>query len=901
MRALPCPSCGLENSEFDSRCVACGAALPVSSSATLFDGPAPPRAVQGGPALPAEEPVAIRQISQYRLLRPLGRGGMGVVYLAQDIELGREVALKFLRHRREASSADVTRFRREAKAAASLDHPNIGTIFEVGEHEGLRFLAMAYYDGTTLAQLLAGRPDGRLAIPEAAAIAGQLASALAAAHAAGIVHRDLKPENVMVLPDGRVKLLDFGLARWVDSGGITEEGMAVGTASYMAPEQLKGLRVGTAADLWALGAVLYEMLAGRRPFGGERQGMIHAILYENPLPLREVVADVPAALEMIVARCLAKEPRERPSAAAVAAELQASGLWATSGSGGIGSGGIGGMVSIVPSPRRWSRRARAVAIAIAGTAVAVLALAVSIWLLTRKPPPPVYVAVLKPEIAGSLSPEDQARVTANIQAALLRTVAALDGLAALDFNKVNVVKGPPTAVARAVAAGEVIASRADCAGDLCHVSLQRLSGKDGRVLWTEALEVLSSRPRLFADAVASALRQGYGDRRLRVARLELEIQEKDYQTFLDLRQRLTQEGASDDVLARLGELRTRAPSFVEAYSQEAKVARRRYVETGDTRYLARGLAVIQDAIRIAPGDPRPLEARFELELSAGHLDEAEAALTSLEEIDPAGSLLQRGLLAERRGRPVEGLELMRAAVRLQPSWPNLLTLANAEYRQSRLDDARRHLEELLARSPGNLDGLKTLAQIELLRNPERAVALLREVVKSDPGIGSLTNLGGNLLLLRRYAEAETSLRQALALKPDDPSAALNLADCLTLLGRPAEARRLYAGITESVALRATPGDWSLLAVQAQAFAHLGKTDQALEAIQQALRLTPDNGQLSMEAAVVYVLIGDRGSALFHARQAAAQKVDASWFALPFFDPLRKEPAFQALTRPRQVN
>jgi serine/threonine-protein kinase len=894
MRALSCPSCGLENSEFDSRCVACGAALPVSSSATLFDGLAPPRV--GGATLPAEEPVAIReisqlsQISQYRLLRPLGRGGMGVVYLAQDVELGREVALKFLRHRREANSAEVIRFRREAKAAASLDHPNIGTIFEVGEHEGLRFLAMAYYDGTTLAQLLAKRPDGRLAMSEAAAIAGQLASALAAAHAAGIVHRDLKPDNVMVLPDGRVKLLDFGIARWVDSGGVTEEGMAVGTAAYMAPEQLKGLRVGTAADLWALGAVLYEMLAGRRPFGGERQGMIHAILYENPLPLREVVADVPAALETIVARCLAKEPRERPSAAAVAAELQASGLWAASGSG-----------AVVPPPRRRSRRARAIAMAIAGTAVAVLALAVSIWLLTRKPAPPVYVAVLKPEIAGSLSPEDQARVTANIQAALLRTVAALDGLAALDFNKVNVVKGPPTAIARAVAAGEVIASRADCAGDLCHVSLQRLSGKDGRVLWTEALEVLSSRPRLFADAVASALRQGYGDRRLRVARLELEIQEKDYQTFLDLRQRLTQEGASDDVLARLGELRTRAPSFVEAYSQEAKVARRRYVETGDTRYLARGLAVIQDAVRIAPGDPRPLEARFELELSAGHLDEAEAALTSLEEIDPAGSLLQRGLLAERRGRPVEGLELMQAAVRLQPSWPNLLTLANAEYRQSRLDDARRHLEELLARSPGNLDGLKTLAQIELLRNPERAIALLREVVKSDPGIGSLTNLGGNLLLLRRYAEAETSLRQALALKPDDPSAALNLADCLTLLGRPAEARKLYAGITESIALRATPGDWSLLAVQAQAFAHLGKTDQALEAIQQALRLTPDNGQLSMEAAVVYVLIGDRGSALFHARQAAAQKVDASWFALPFFDPLRKEPAFQDLTRPRQVN
>jgi len=178
------------------------------------------------------------------------------------------------------------------------------------------------------------------------------------------------------------------------------------------------------------------------------------------------------------------------------------------------------------------------------------------------------------------------------------------------------------------------------------------------------------------------------------------------------------------------------------------------------------------------------------------------------------------------------------------------------------------------------------------------VALLREAAKSDPGSASLTNLGFNLLLLGRYGEAEASLRQALALQPDDPAAALNLADCLTFLGRPAEARKLYAGIAESAPRRATPGDWSMLAVQAQAFAHLGEHEKSLAAIQQALRLTPDNGVLSYQAAVVYVLIGDRSSALFHARQAAAQKVDANWFALPFFDPLRNEPAFQALTRSR---
>jgi tetratricopeptide (TPR) repeat protein len=237
---------------------------------------------------------------------------------------------------------------------------------------------------------------------------------------------------------------------------------------------------------------------------------------------------------------------------------------------------------------------------------------------------------------------------------------------------------------------------------------------------------------------------------------------------------------------------------------------------------------------------------------------------------------------------------MRAAVRLQPSWPSLLSLANVEYRQSRLDDARRHAEELLARSPGNVDGFKMLAQIELLRNPERAVALLREAAKSDPGADSLTNLGVSLLLLRRYGEAEDSLRKALALQPENPDPALNLAVCLTLLGRTAEAHQIYARIAEATSRQSTNNDWHLSSVRAQALAHLGKTDQALEAIQQALRLSPDNGQLAYEAAVVYVIIGDRGSALFHARRAAAQNVDPNWFAFPFFDPLRSNPAFQRL-------
>ena len=882
MEALLCSACGAANSEFDSRCVACGAALPAFTSAASSVATAV--GLPGGMTETLPEPPA-RQISHYRLLRPLGRGGMGVVHLAEDVELGRQVAIKLLLERREARPADAARFRREARAAASLDHPNIGTVYEAGEHEGARFLVMAYYDGTTLAQLLARAPERRLPGVDAAAITGQLAAALAAAHAAGIVHRDLKPETVMVLADGRVKLLDFGLARWVDTPAITEEGIAIGTAAYMAPEQLRGERTGPAADLWALGVVVYEMLAGRRPFGGEQQGMVHAILHEEPAPLREARPDAPAALERIVAHCLVKQPGERwPAAGDVLAELQAAGLWGGSGSGGT-----------VSLPLRRTRRRAWIA---AAGAALLAALALAVFLLTRKPAPPVYVAVLPPEVTGSLAPDDQARVAANLQASLLRTVAALDGLAAIGPSQVNRVKGSPVAVARAVAAGEVIASRADCAGDLCQVTLQRLAGRDGRVLGSEALTLPSSQARLFADSAAAALRHVYADRRLRVARLGLAIDEADYQAFFDLRQRIAKGEVSEAVLTRLDELRGRAPDFLEAYTLEAKVARRLHHDTGERRYLDRGLAVAREALprAEAAGDPAPFQALIDLDRDAGRLDDAEAVLARLYEIDPAGSSLQRGHLAKQRGHPEEALELLHAAVRLQPSRATLITVANVEYELSRFDDARRHAEQALARSPGDAESLGVLAQIELLRNPDKAVALLREAVKSDPGSRSLNNLGANLLFLRRYGEAEATLRKALALQPEALDPALNLADCLTLLGRTAEARTLYARLDDATARGASPG-WDVLGVRAQALAHLGKTDQALDALQQALRLSPDNAQLDFEAAVVYAVIGDRRSALYYAGKAAALRVDPNWFALPFFDPLRGDPAFRRLSLP----
>ena len=259
--------------------------------------------VEAAPANPHQ--LIGQTISHYKVHHKLGGGGMGVVYRAEDTQLGRTVALKFLPPHLSADHDAETRFITEAKAASALDHTNICTIYEIGETAaGRLFIAMAYYDGETLKKKIARGP---LPMEEALGYTAQLAQGLAQAHARGIVHRDIKPANVIVTSDGVVKILDFGLAKMTDVS-LTQPGMALGTVAYMSPEQARGGAVDQSADVWSLGVVLYEMLTGQRPFkGGHAQAIIYNILHHEPLRLTEVNPEVPPELEPVVAMCLEKD------------------------------------------------------------------------------------------------------------------------------------------------------------------------------------------------------------------------------------------------------------------------------------------------------------------------------------------------------------------------------------------------------------------------------------------------------------------------------------------------------------------------------------------------------------------------------------------------------------------
>jgi eukaryotic-like serine/threonine-protein kinase len=257
------------------------------------------------------------RVGPYEVLGILGAGGMGEVFRARDTRLGREVALKVLPAAFAGDADRLRRFEQEARAAGALNHPNVLAVFDVGEHEGTPYLVAELLEGETLRGRLRG---GRLPPRKAFDCAGQIARGLAAAHDKGIIHRDLKPENLFVTGDGRVKILDFGLAKAVSGEGSatestcaeTEPGAVLGTAGYMAPEQVRGKPSDLRADIFALGAVFYEMLAGRRAFEGDSDiDRALAILNNEPPPLAEAGVTVPPAVQRVIERCLEKEPSER--------------------------------------------------------------------------------------------------------------------------------------------------------------------------------------------------------------------------------------------------------------------------------------------------------------------------------------------------------------------------------------------------------------------------------------------------------------------------------------------------------------------------------------------------------------------------------------------------------------
>jgi serine/threonine-protein kinase len=858
-----------------------------------------------GPSAPDDPPF----IGPYRVIRRLGAGGMGEVFLAHDPRLDRPVAIK--RIRGAGDPVRRARFLREARLTAALRHPAIVQVFDLVSEGGDDHIVMEHVAGTTLRERL--RKEGPLRPAQGLPLAATVAEGLAEAHRHGIVHRDLKSENVLLAAGGQPRIADFGIARRPPGPGendtLTDAGAVLGTYRVMSPEQARGEPTDARSDLFAFGVLLYEMFTGQSPFLADNGlATLQRVLHHRPPPASEINPEIPGGLSELIDHLLEKQPLLRPrDAGEVAQRLRAL-------ASGLGDGGTTWLPGTTPRPphgppkRMGTKTLRPIL-----TVVLLLGLGLAVLLALRlrpaapreepPPTPPLYVAVLAPRFQGPAG-EDGDFLAFAVRGALQSGLTSFEGVFPKGTGEVDAVAGRPAEVARAVAADEVLEPALACQGGSCKVAVSRLRGADGAATWSGSVEIPRAEPLTAARALAVLLRQAYPERRLRSGVPALRATPADYSEYLAVLRAVNGEkrgAGGPELLARLAEVRRRSPEFVEAYRLAATIEINDFKSVSrDPAQIDRALRLLAQARDLAPGDPEVRYASAWAELLAERLDEGEAALAAFETAAPGDVrvLDLRAMMAERRGRPAEALAASRAAVERQPSWPRLYEHAKLARRQGEIAEARRSLNLLLSRFPGNPWGRQLLAVLELTNgDPARAAALYEEMAAQSPEPGLLVNLGLARMLLGDYPAAAVALEKAVKAEPKNDFYLLNLAQARWLEGRKAEGEALCR---RALAMSDPAGqEWQRLTVRAQALAQLGAREDAVAAAQDALALAPKSGQAAFEASLVYTLVGDRTAALVNARRAVKLGFDApAWFRLPWFEPLRTDPGFRRLMSAR---
>lgn len=753
-------------------------------------------------AMNSRDPLGVigHTVSHFRVTDYLAAGGMGAVYCAEDLQLGRTVALKFPLPHQQLDRSVKERFVNEARSAAALDHPNLCTIYEIGESEQGLFLAMPLYPGETLRDRL-GRQ--RILPPaEALEIVLQMTTGLASAHAAGIVHRDLKPGNVMLLPDGTVKVLDFGLAKIRDIN-LTKSHATLGTIRYVAPEQIRGDRVDGRTDLWAIGVMLYEMLTGTSPFRGEHEvSILHAVLHEEPPRVSRVNPDLPLAFDELIGALLQKDPEGRyQSAEALLTDIVALKRGAT----------------LTHRPPFWIRTARHRQVRRAMIPVAAFALVLVVsgtWYLyqqnamtdTAAPGVLRTVAVL-PFVNDGGDPADDyivSGVTDELIALLARTpgmrLAARSSAAALQEQGL-----PPREVGRQLGVAHLVGGAVRVSSDTLHLAVRLTRVADGASLWA----------RDFAAPVseAFALERHVVDGVLDVLRVR--------KTRAPAKPPPTDNSEAYDLYLRGRHLWNQAPRTRVTLEESLRFYRAALVHDPQFSLAHSGMAAAYVNM-VNFGYMRSEEGIARAEVAA---DRALALDSSL-----ADAYTARGFILSARVQVAEAEASLKRAIELDPNsqWAHhfyaiLLSMTG------RLVEAKEETRRTLSIDPLSLPG-NTMLGIELAGegNLEEAQAQLRRALQLSPGFPlTLYYLGAVEATLGNDDAAREVLEQALATAPDFPGVRGGLAYVYRRMGRTTESRRLLAQARSAVEDERTRVNYAL------ALALLGPADSAFAMLRTA--------------------------------------------------------------------
>ena len=869
-----------------------------------------------------------RTVSHFRIREALAQGGMGIVYRADDTRLERGVALKFPLAAHQLDRRVKERFLHEAKLAGALDHPNLCGIYEAGETEdGHLFYAMPLYGGETLKARLAR--EGALAIADALAIAKQIAHGLSAAHRAGIVHRDLKPANVMLLPDGTVKILDFGLARAKDLS-LTGSRTALGTVSYMAPEQVQGRPLDGRADLWALGVVLYEMLTGARPFEGEAAGTItHAIVHTEPVAPSARRADIPSDVERVVLTLLSKEPARRPAAA----EDVATALAVIQ----VGRGAAPGVPLGTRGPT--GRGSAPWAYAVPFAALVVAALGIGAWFVTRAgraTSAPRAVAVLP--FADSSVVRSASHLAIGVSDAIGTELSRLRGVIVPSHGSVALLgtKAEPPDIAVALGASAVVMGTVRRSADRLQIDIAMAEPRSSTPFWTRRYDRPASEiveiPLEATRAIVSALRVDVsGAERTRLNR-RLATNTRAYELYLRGREaelRGVRPGSYGTNIIPTENVRAALSFYSQAQAVDPSLA----VARGRLALMLMRAAATYDTTEARREQAR-LEAETALRLEPG-LFEAHAALASYwgwrrRDVERAIAEWERALagaphrpdvllrLADayiRVGRWDDAVAAYERAMRADPRNLEAAFYAALAYTRLRRDEeGMRAYDRAIALSPDNhmIRVIKGHTYLRWQGTPDTLAAVLRSVPRGWDPDGMATWARYTVLRVqRRYADALVMLdssaselsRDGLVYQPTS----LMRAQCYEALGDRVAARAQYeaarAMLTDSVAAR--PDDGSIHAALGLVHASLGRKQDAVREADRAMTLAPvaeasPAATAFMGIAVeVFGRVGELDAAFERLElllaMPAGREATVPYLRLwPGFDPLRADPRFDNL-------
>ncbi|MBZ5495212.1 MAG: tetratricopeptide repeat protein [Acidobacteriia bacterium] len=837
--------------------------------------------------------MAGQAISHFRILEKLGAGGMGEVYLAEDTRLRRRVALKRMSESLTKSPDARRRFLHEARAAAQLNHPNIAAIYDVIETEEQTHIVMEYVQGESLAARLV---HGPVPVEEAVRIGIQVADALEDAHAHGVIHRDLKPANLIITPETKVKVLDFGLAKtsaFTEEGkpagestaetSLTAPGMIVGTPAYMSPEQVLGKQADARSDIYGLGVVLFELLAGRKPFQASgSMGLAMAILTERAPAVAGINPNVPANLSAIVARALAPKPEDRyQSAAQLRADLSRLLPFGTE---------LVTAEEARPSIRRWVFRIPGWrwGLSLAVLAVIVVALFYGNRLPwgRRAPVPPggsahPIIAVL-PFLNLSGDPADEP-LCASVAYVLNSNLASVSGVTMVSYASALPYRERQRdlkKIARELGATLLVDGGMQRAKGEVVVPVSLVQAASNTVIWGRSYsgtsdEILAMHQRLAEGLITALQLKPTAAERDRVLSLPTTNRDAfaDYSQARNYLERMDVSGNLDRAVQLFKSAVAKDPRFALAHAGLGEAYLAKYDSTHDAAFTAWAQESSNEALRL---DPDRAEIRCTLAhilqqtgRTAEAVDELNKAIASQPDSDEAHSLLGKVFLSQGKGN--QAIREYQMAIDIRPEyWSNHANLGLAYYDLGRLEEAIASFRRVTELQPDNAWGFQMLGTAyHRSGDTQRALINYRQAIRLGPSARAYSNIGMIYYDQKNYTEAARAYEQAVQISPANPVSRRNLADVYQKMGATDKARDSYSkavSIAQGM-LKVNPKDSRTLALLALCEAKLGLREQSGRHAREAVALSPTDSEVLYKEAVVHSLAGQESEALAALRLA----------------------------------